>query len=75
MSRLVVLPMYDVDDIRLELANRRQRPNNPYSRQMVDFWIKNKLPMAEKIGGQYLLTEAQIEWLAEQLGTPKKRKV
>jgi len=67
--------MYDVDDIRLELAKRRHRPSNPYSRQIVDFWIKNKLPVAEKIGGQYLLTEGQINWLATQLGTPKKRKV
>lgn len=75
MSRLVVLPMYDVDDICLEFARRRGRPGRPYSRQQVDRWIKNKLPMAEKIGGQYLLTEGQIKWLTEQLGTPKKRKV
>jgi hypothetical protein len=73
MQRLVVLPMYDIDDIRRELAKRRGRPDDPYSRQMVDFWVKTKLPMAEKIGGQYLLTEGQIKWLTEQLGTPKKR--
>lgn len=75
MSRLVVLPMYDVDDIRLEFARWRGRPDCPYSRQQVDRWIKDKLPMAEKVGGQYLLTEGQIKWLVEQLGTPKKRKV
>ncbi|MBA7503571.1 hypothetical protein ES706_02182 [subsurface metagenome] len=72
---MVVLPMYDVDDIRLELAKRRGRPDNPYSRQIVDFWIKKKLPMAEKVGGRYLLTEAQMRWLATQLGTKKKAKI
>lgn len=75
MGKLVVLPMYDVDELCLELAERRYRPDHPYSRQMVDWWIKNKLPMAEKIGGQYLLTERQIDWLTTELGTPKKRKI
>ena len=75
MALLVALPMYDVDDICGELAKRRGQPNKPYSRQIVDFWIERELPMAEMIGGRYLLTEGQLNWLATHIGTPKKGKL
>ena len=57
MLVLIALPMYPVSEVCKKLAERKER-NKVYDRQQVDAWIKGKLPTAQKIGGQYMLTDA-----------------
>ena len=64
--------MYPVSEICEKLAQLKGR--HKYRRQQVDALIKEKLPMAQKIGNRYLLTEAEISWLATQVRTKKRHK-
>ena len=54
--------VYDLADIRAELAVRTEK-REEYSRQRVSKLIKQHLPEVEKIGGQYFLTEVELDIL------------
>jgi hypothetical protein len=78
MRMLIAITVYDVDGVCEELAKRTHWPHR-YSRQRINALIKNKIlekqmPPPEKIGRQYLLTEAQLAWLAEGLEIKKRPK-
>ena len=78
MKVLIALEMYDVDEIRKELPKHVPKyagKTRKYSTTRVQFLIKDHLPMAERIGRRYLLTERQLKWLATRIkppGRPKK---
>ena len=73
MPVLIALEMYPVSEVCVKLAELKKR-SKPYDRQQVDNWIINKLRTAQKIGNQYMLTKAEMEWLSEQIRVNKKRK-
>ena len=65
MPVFIALSMYSVSEVCEKLAELKGR--HKYKRQQVDSLIKRKLPMAQKIGNRYLLTDAEIHWLASQI--------
>ena len=69
MPVFIALSMYPVSEVCEKLAELKGR--HKYKRQQVDDLIKKKLPMAQKIGNRYLVTDAEIEWLATQIRTKK----
>ena len=66
--------MYDVNDVCVELATRTGK-RKPYSRSRVDVLIQRKLPMAQKIGNRYFLTEKEVDWLAMKMQLKKRPKI
>ncbi len=73
MSVLVALPMYPTEEVCEQLAKMKGR--HRYARQQVDDLIKRKLPTAQKFGNRYMLTDAEIKWLATQIRVNKRRKL
>lgn len=73
MPMLIAITVYDVDEVCDELA-RRTGKTEKYSRQRIGTLIKQKIPAPQKIGKRYLLTEAELNWLATQLQIKKRRK-
>jgi len=79
MKVLIALEMYDVDEILKELPKHVPKyagKTRTYSATRVQFLVKKHLPMAERIGRRYIITEKQLKWLAKQIkspGRPKKR--
>ena len=71
MKILIALEMYDTDEICRTLP-QYTRKKETYSQQRVQVLIKQHLPMAEKIGNRYLLTERQIKWLATKIKDKKR---
>jgi len=71
MSMLVALQMYPTEEVCEELAKMKGR--HKYARQQVHNLIKRKLPTAQKFGNRYMLTDAEIKWLATQTRVNKKR--
>jgi len=72
MPVLIALPMYPTEEVCKELAKMKGR--HRYARQQVGRLIKRKLPTAQKFGNHYMLTDAEIKWLATQIRVNKKRK-
>ena len=72
MPVFIALSMYSVSEVCEKLAELKGR--NKYKRQQVDDLIKKKLPMAQKIGNRYLLTEAEINWLATQIRIKRRHR-
>ena len=72
MTVLIAIEMYPVSEVCEKLAELKER-DKPYERQQVDAWILKKLRTAQKFGGQYMLTYAEIEWLSKQIRVNKKR--
>ena len=72
MPVFIALSMYPVSEVCEKLAELKGR--HKYKRQQVYDLMKKKLPMAQKIGNRYLLTEAEINWLATQIRTKKRHK-
>jgi hypothetical protein len=70
MPVFIALSMYPVSEVCEKLAELKGR--HKYKRQHVDDLIKKKLPMAQKVGNRYLLTEAEINWLAAQIRIKKR---
>ena len=73
MRMLIAIPVYDVDGACVELAKLIGK-SEKYSRQRINFLIKQKIKAPIKIGRQYLLTEAQLSLLAEELQPPGRPK-
>ncbi len=71
MSRLMAVLVYDLADIRHELAIRTQKRDD-YSRQRVVKLIQKHLPMVRKTGGQYFLTEAELDELGGKVQSNKR---
>lgn len=74
MRVLIALPMYDANDVCVELAKRTGK-REPYSRSRVDILIKEKLPTAQKIGNRYFVTEKEVDWLATKMQLRKRPKI
>ena len=74
MPMLIAITVYDVDEVCDELARRTGKVGK-YSRQRIDSLIKEKIPAPQRIGKSYLLTEAELSWLAAQIQTRKRPKV
>lgn len=70
MPVFIALSMYAVSEVCEKLAELKGR--HKYKRQQIDDLIKKKLPMAQKISNRYLLTDAEINWLATQVRTKKR---
>ena len=73
MRMLIAIPVYDVDGACIELARLTGKPKK-YSRQRINILVKEKIQAPMRIGRRYLLTEAQLSLLAEELQTSKRRK-
>jgi len=73
MPRLMMVTVYELADIRIELA-KRTRKQGAYSRQRVLELIKKHLPMVKKTGGQYFLTDAELEELASKVQVYRRPK-
>jgi len=73
MTRLITIIVYELSEIRVELA-RRTGKRDDYSRQEVLRLIRHHLPMVEKTGGQYFLTEVELNELARRVQTSKRPK-
>lgn len=71
MKVLIALTMYDVDDVCTELAKLTGKQKK-YSPQRVQVLIQQHLPMAERIGKRYLLTERQLKWLSTKVYSIKR---
>jgi len=63
--------VYELADIRVELA-KRTRKRDAYSRQRVNTLIKQHLPWIKKTGGQYFLTDAELDELANRVQVNKR---
>jgi len=71
MSRLMMVLVYELADIRHELAGRTGKRDD-YSRQRVRELIQKYLPTVEKTGGQYFLTEVELDELAGKVQSNKR---
>lgn len=71
MSRLMMVLVYELADIRHELAMRTAKQDD-YSRQRVVKLIQKHLPTVEKTGGQYFLTEVELDELARKVQSNKR---
>ena len=74
MGQLMVFVVYPTQEACVELASRAGWPR-PYSRQRLSDLIKRHLPCVERIGGQYFLREAEIEFLANIIQKDKRAKL
>ncbi len=72
MPVLIAVPMYPVSEVCEVLAKRKKR-GRKYFRQQVDAWINKWLPTAGKFGNQYMLTDTEIEYLAEHIRVNKPK--
>lgn len=70
---MVAVIVYELTDIRVELAKRTGKRDD-YSRQRVSKLIQQHLPMVKKTGGQYFLTEAELDELARRVQINKRPK-
>ncbi len=68
---MMTVIVYELADIRVELA-KRTRKRDDYSRQRVNTLIKQHLPMVKKTGGQYFLTDAELDELASRVQVNKR---
>lgn len=71
---MVAVKVYDLADIRVELAKRTKLKSGIYSRQRVRELIRQHLPMVKKTGGQYFLTEAELGELADKVNVSRRPK-
>lgn len=73
MRMLIAIPVYDVDGACVELA-RLTGKSEKYSRQRINFLVKEKVQAPIRVGRSYLLTEDQLSLLAEELQLPGRPK-
>ena len=73
MGVLVAIEVYPVSEVCKKLADMKQRDKN-YERQQVDKWILKWVPTAQKVGGQYMLTYAEIKYISDHVRVNKQRK-
>jgi len=74
MPMLMTMTVYELDEVREELAMRTGWPRK-YSRQRVDILIKQYLPTVTKIGKRYFITEAELEFIAAKIQVKKRRTI
>ena len=73
MTRLMTVVVYEMSEIRQELAFRTGKVED-YTRQSIDRLIKKHLPGVIKTGGQYFLSERELEDLAGKVQSNKRPK-
>jgi hypothetical protein len=74
MPMLIAITVYDVDEA-CDLLAERTGWYKKYSRQRLDELIRERIPTPLKSGRRYLVTEAELDWLAASLQTQKRRKI
>lgn len=74
MRMLIAIPVYDVDGACTELAKITGRTKS-YSRQRINLLVKQRIKAPIRVGRQYLLTEAQLQLLADELRPPGRPKI
>jgi len=67
----MMVTVYELADIRVLLAERTNK-HDPYSRQRVVQLIQKHLPMVKKTGGQYFLTETELDELANKVKVSRR---
>jgi hypothetical protein len=67
----MMVTVYELADIRVELAKRTGKRGD-YSRQRILELIKKHLPMVKKTGGQYFLTDAELDELAGRVQVQRR---
>ena len=72
MPMLIAITVYDVDEA-CDLLAKRTGWHKKYSRQRLDTLIRETIATPLKSGRRYLLTEAELDWLAKILQTKKKK--
>lgn len=73
MAQWMVFRVYTTREACAELG-KRTALGRPYRRQRLSQLVKAHLPCVEKIGSQYFLREAEIEYLASKIQKHKRRK-
>ncbi len=73
MTRLMTVVVYEMSEIRHELAVRTSKAMD-YTRQSIVRLIKKHLPGVTKTGGQYFLSERELEDLAGKVQSNKRPK-
>jgi len=71
---LVAIPVFDIDGACVELAKITGK-SEKYSRQRLNVLVKQKIQTPIKVGRQYLLTEAQLNLLADEIKSPGRPKI
>ncbi len=74
MRMLVAIPVFDIDGACIELAKLTGK-SKKYSRQRLNVLVKQKIQAPIKVGRRYLLTEAQLGLLADELKPPGRPKI
>jgi len=74
MRMLVAIPVFDIDGACVELAKITGK-SEKYSRQRLNVLVKQKIQTPIKVGRQYLLTEAQLNLLADEIKSPGRPKI
>jgi len=73
MTRLMTVVVYEMSEILHELAVRTSKAED-YTRQSIVRLIKKHLPGVTKTGGQYFLSERELEDLAGKVQSNKRPK-
>ena len=73
MTRLMTVVVYEMSEIRHELAKRTGKAEE-YTRQSIVRLINKHLPEVTKTGGQYFLSERELEDLACKVQSNKRPK-
>ena len=73
MTRLMTVVVYEMREICHELAVRTEKVDD-YRRQSIARLIKRHLPGITKTGGQYFLSERELEELASKVQSQKRPK-
>ncbi len=73
MTRLMTVVVYEMSEILHELAVRTSKAED-YTRQSIGRLIKKHLPGVTKTGGQYFLSERELEDLAGKVQSNKRPK-
>ena len=71
MPLLVAVTLYPTDEACEKLAQLTNKPTE-YSRERLRVLIKQYIPSAQKIRGQYYLTETELYWLASNIRVQKR---
>ncbi len=74
MPLLIAMTCYDIEEVCEELAKKTGRVEK-LSRQRVHTLIKKNIPAAQRMGRRILITNGELEWLAEHLKTKHRKRL
>ncbi|MCK4274219.1 MAG: hypothetical protein KAW90_04955 [Dehalococcoidales bacterium] len=70
----MAIPVFDIDGACIELAKLTGK-SEKYSKQRLNVLVKQKIQAPIKVGKQYLLTETQLNLLADEIKSPGRPKL